>query len=1060
MTIFERKLPTEEADAAAIVRGILKVQAAFAAAQKRPLGRGTHTKGICARATFEVFDLRRTLGDHTLASRLAQGLYAKPGVYNATVRFANAASTFYPDRAPDLRAMSFSVEMPPGMDSETDYQDYSMQTAPVFPINDSHSFAVLMSVLSAGSGANKLKAIAALSFLDFCGFVRSAVLGGLQQRGKTGAYQKNRYWSTVPFRNGPDEAVQYSAIPSPNNPAHALHGKENDLQHELIRHLNEDQQMSSFEIALQLLEPQRMTRWGFRRDPSFWIENATVKWNESQAPFYTVGRLTLLPKSVMPQEDGVPRAIDVTDHSTIDTRPLGSINRVRHAAEVASKEVRLGLVSADAVMDQLPQPARGPRSRLVGLLKLAALGVVAMVAAYPFVGVVYRARAARNIPAFERIDEVRYLNQGWGPERESVDRETYYYTPQGAGMHHVRYSWFVHLERPFSRARFADPDHLRSLNFIVDPVATHANPDQLPIGFARHYDEKIQDDVVDITCAACHNGQLNITKNGKTTGIRIDGGPSLNAFTDSTVGSFQVDLVLSLIDTYINPFKFNRFAARVLGPDANTMAGKWNLWSNLGSVVLELLKVSGGSSAKKLYPVQEGYGRTDALARIANVVFGDHISPANYRTGDAPVSYPYVWNIWKFDWVQYGASVSQPMARNVGEGMGVGSDYAFLDDYGRPVPKSERYRSSTSFDNLVRLESTMQKLTPPRWPEDLLGDIKPERRHNGEKLFKQHCVGCHGPHVASRAYTDSVAPGRLANDPTWVIRTLDVKDIGTDPNAANNFAFNRINLAPIGVTFDEVKPLLKKEWDTLKDRQAAMLKALPLEIARRKAAGADPAVLSEFQKELNDAQQAPVTDEFISQQLDAIDFRRISSGAALNILGMLIRDRYYTDNHFSPEARSCFEGFGTVDLPQVLDAYKPRPLEGVWATPPFLHNGSVPNIYELLSPVSERSQSFFVGRREFDPVKVGFVTQPAQGTSGGFWLNTKLPGNRNTGHEFRKGYKPFDESKPASEQLQGGAIGPELTPDERLDIIEYLKVHRDDAGPQDRKPVDCFSLLK
>src|SRR5580700_5026895 len=101
MTTFERKPPTEDADSAAIVRGILKVQAAFAAAQKRPLGRGTHTKGICARATFEVFDLARTMGDTELGTRLARGIYARPGVYPATVRFANAASTIFPDSKPD-----------------------------------------------------------------------------------------------------------------------------------------------------------------------------------------------------------------------------------------------------------------------------------------------------------------------------------------------------------------------------------------------------------------------------------------------------------------------------------------------------------------------------------------------------------------------------------------------------------------------------------------------------------------------------------------------------------------------------------------------------------------------------------------------------------------------------------------------------------------------------------------------------------------------------------------------------------------------------------------------
>jgi cytochrome c5 len=1045
MTNFERKLPNEDADAAEIVRCILKVQAADAAAQNRPLGRGTHTKGICARATFEVFDLARTVGDPALAARLAKGIYARPGVYPATVRFANAASTIYPDSKPDLRALSFSVEIPPGVAAGASRQDYSLQNASTFPINDAHTFTVLMKVLSAGSGAKKLKALWSLPFADLGRFARAAVLGRSQEHGGTGAYQQLRYWSTVPFRNGPFEAVKYSAIPSAANPAHDLQPGENALRDEIVRHLDEDERMSSFDIALQLLDAGRMRRWGLRRDASFWVENASVEWKEKQAPFHVVGRLTLVAKSELPAEECERQHIDVTEHSTPDSQPLGSINRVRRASEVASRKARLGEATADSIVEELPAVAPPPRSRVRDLLKADAVLLAALVAFYAVTGLVYTRLAARNVPQFERVDQVRYLNQGWGAERESPDRETYYYTPQGTGMHGVRYSWFVHLERPFRRSRMADPDHMRSLNFVVDPVATHANPDQLPIGFARRYDDQIHDDVVDITCAACHNGQLNVKRGGVTTAIRIDGGPALTAFTDATAGSFQVELILSMAETYLNPLKFNRFAGRVLGPDADGFRGKWALWRNLGAVLRELVSVSRGSSASRLYPVQEGYGRTDALGRIGNVVFGDHLTPDNYRTGDAPVSFPYLWNIWKFDWVQYGASVSQPMARNVGEAMGVGAEFRLVDDYGRPVPEGERYRTSISLDNLVRLESTLQKLTPPRWPEDILGKIDQASADRGKALYQEHCAACHSPHVSSEALKEATSPGRRANDPMWVIRTVDVKKLGTDPAAADNFVRNRVDLTRAGLTFDEVKGLLKAEYDAMKTRQDKLLDELPKEIARRKAAGADPVTLDEFGAELRWAQEYRLTDESIARQLDAIDFRAVNVGAALNMFGMIIRDRYYTDRHFSQATRACYAGFDTLDLPQVVNAYKPRALEGVWATPPFLHNGSAPNLYELLSPVEERSKRFFVGRREFDPVKVGYVTSPAPGSSGGFWLDTSKPGNRNTGHEFRNGYRP-------------GVIGPGLTPAQRMDLIEYLKIHHDEQGPQDRTPADCFAL--
>ena len=93
MKTFERLLPTEAADIQEIVWGILHAQARTANAQHRPLMRGTHTKGVCVRGTFEVYDLAQTIGDPILRGRLAQGLFAKPGTYPATVRFANADTT-------------------------------------------------------------------------------------------------------------------------------------------------------------------------------------------------------------------------------------------------------------------------------------------------------------------------------------------------------------------------------------------------------------------------------------------------------------------------------------------------------------------------------------------------------------------------------------------------------------------------------------------------------------------------------------------------------------------------------------------------------------------------------------------------------------------------------------------------------------------------------------------------------------------------------------------------------------------------------------------------------
>ncbi len=58
-------------------------------------------------------------------------------------------------------------------------------------------------------------------------------------------------------------------------------------------------------------------------------------------------------------------------------------------------------------------------------------------------------------------------------------------------------------------------------------------------------------------------------------------------------------------------------------------------------------------------------------------------------------------------------------------------------------------------------------------------------------------------------------------------------------------------------------------------------------------------------------------------------------------------------------------------------AYKVRPLDGIWATLPYLHNGSVPTVCDLLSPVAERPKTFYTGGRESDPVKLGLKTDTA-----------------------------------------------------------------------------------
>lgn len=116
-------------------------------------------------------------------------------------------------------------------------------------------------------------------------------------------------------------------------------------------------------------------------------------------------------------------------------------------------------------------------------------------------------------------------------------------------------------------------------------------------------------------------------------------------------------------------------------------------------------------------------------------------------------------------------------------------------------------------------------------------------------------------------------------------------------------------------------------------------------------------------------------------------------------------------------------------------SYKARPLAGIWATAPYLHNGSVPSLYDLLLPDYERPTRFHVGNREFDPKRVGFVSDPEQGTFLFRVLDERgqvIPGNSNAGHSGRS----FTHRRSEDGTLR------EFTDAERWALVEYMKTLR------------------
>ncbi|MGO9948619.1 MAG: hypothetical protein ACLPWG_17410 [Steroidobacteraceae bacterium] len=348
----DRDLAAEQACIEKIVEKSLALQSNSAAQQHRPLGRGTHVKGTAARAEFEVYDVKAGR-DAQLAARLAKGIFATPGVYPAIVRFGNADPKINSDFKPDVRSLSFSVDLTrggmtvPGANGAR--QDFSLQNTSTLPINDAPAFLAVMNLLTA---SNPAAGLWSLSFKDKLRVFRTLALVQIQAHQRIKPYQQLRYGSNVPFRHGATDAVKYSAMPLPENAAQPLQrGNVNALQNEIRRHLTEDKKMSSFDFGVQFLDTDRMTYWGKRHDAKFWIENASVDWKENEAPFHTVARLTLIPNSQFSVEAADAISFDVTGNAAPDSKPIGSINRARHHGEVASKNARR--------RDSMRQPPHG-----------------------------------------------------------------------------------------------------------------------------------------------------------------------------------------------------------------------------------------------------------------------------------------------------------------------------------------------------------------------------------------------------------------------------------------------------------------------------------------------------------------------------------------------------------------------------------------------------------------------------------------------------------------------------------------------------------------------------
>jgi hypothetical protein len=566
-----------------------------------------------------------------------------------------------------------------------------------------------------------------------------------------------------------------------------------------------------------------------------------------------------------------------------------------------------------------------------------------------------------------------YLPQNW----RETDRQWFYTTPQGSKL--IKYSWALNLERAYDKTLFF-ADGLARLGYLPNPKSS-VNPDGLPVGFVK--DTSLLGNALGMSCAACHTNQIEY----QGTMYRIDGGP-----TDGDLFGFLAELGESLTATSASRTdpKFLRFAKRVLGSH-NNFVERDLLYRELKKYTTYFNTFVDDTTPS----TQWGPARADAFGAIFNRVTAIDLKiPANNRPPNAPVSYPFLWDTSWHNKVQWNGSALNELAilrlaRNVGEVLGVFADIKIE----KPHFLHWYYQSTAKRITLLEIEDRLAKLRSPKWPAGF-PPIDAAKAAQGEVIYQQQCVTCHA--IATPGKHQNIVMTPLAN-------------VGTDPAmvtvAATRHALTGVlnGVRELILIGDKFGPKETAQAVTGNAVIGAILSPIPSDwfwgtpsAAKTETASAKTSMRTGKGSE-HDLRQHLLskTHQVLAQASDA------------------------TAKTTDPVKRDLDQAAAVIakakaDPSASVLAYKARPMDGIWATAPYLHNGSVPTLRDLFTAEGARPKTFYVGSRAFDPVNVGFSTTLAPGT---FLFDTAVAGNSNQGHTW----------------------GTALTPAEVDQLIEYLK---------------------
>lgn len=534
--------------------------------------------------------------------------------------------------------------------------------------------------------------------------------------------------------------------------------------------------------------------------------------------------------------------------------------------------------------------------------------------------------------------------------------------------------------------------------FMVDSLSRYgylpnetSDPPGLPVGFTVA-SGGAAGAMIGMSCAACHTRQIEVAG----TAYRVDGGPGIVDFQ-----SFLSDLDTTVKNVLDNAAAFNAFASSVLGPNP-TPAKSSALRTALSAWHLPYHTLM----QRALPDPAWGPARLDAVTMIFNRLTGLDIGPPptylianNIQRADAPVRYPFLWNAPIQDKTQWpgfadnGSSVLG-LARNLGEVIGVFASFKPKKDNWSLLGVDYLNANSANFSGLNALEELIRKIGSPKWPWPVDGALATQ----GKAVFERSvadggCLSCHG-----------VTPGptRFPNDSTW---STPIQDVGTDSREYDVIQ-RRVSTGVLqGAKIPFLTTSLQSTDTALNVLTTSVLGSIlqhysPLHLDMEMNARATAS------RALGSIETAP--SSLHPSQLSELkgSFRAPAKAANVPPGSGALR---------APNAVATTESAVPVSAGY---AYESRVLQGIWAVAPYLHNGSVPSLVELLKPAAERVSEFKIGPN-YDIENVGLAANQSKFN---YVLKTTDCSNRNSGHS-RCGHE----------------FGTSLSASEKRALLEYLK---------------------